>query len=137
MNNTYFGVRHGSTADNEAGIFMGHLDTELSQKGIQEACSLRNYIDSECYNLAFTSPLKRARTTARIALGILIPEVDEQGNYFLPECSDISIPGQFPLIQDNRLKERDFGDLTGTPKKRYLEQFPQYAGINVTKSFTE
>lgn len=87
-------ARHGQDEDNVNGILNGHRDRPLTQIGIFQGQSLAFSIDDLglTFDAVYTSPLKRARQTARIAcdnLGIVKPIV-------LPD-----------------LIERDFGIMTG------------------------
>jgi len=84
---------HSLSEDNERGIASGWLDTGLSERGRELARALgeRRRRDGIC--IAFTSDLARATETASIAL------------------SDSGVPIQ----SDTRLRECDYGSLTGRP----------------------
>src|SRR5436190_7634430 len=59
-------VRHGRTADNAAGLILGHRDTPLSKAGRAEAQRLAAELRSSGIAAVWTSPLRRARETAAI-----------------------------------------------------------------------
>jgi broad specificity phosphatase PhoE len=83
---------HSTTIDNEAGIATGWLPGELSDAGIEQARALgarrRGDVDA-----VFSSDLARAVETVRIAF----------------EGTSV------PLFLDWRLRECDYGELTGRP----------------------
>jgi broad specificity phosphatase PhoE len=59
-------VRHGRTADNAAGLILGHRDPVLSEAGQAEAERLATELQSSGIAAVWTSPLRRARQTAAI-----------------------------------------------------------------------
>jgi broad specificity phosphatase PhoE len=61
-------VRHGETSWNAEHRFQGHLDVELSRKGVAQAEALANWIADQPVHFAalFSSDLKRAVQTAQI-----------------------------------------------------------------------
>ncbi len=83
---TYF--VHGTTQDNIDHLASGHNDIELSEKGIKEGKEL-GIQRKDKFDVVFTSDLKRAIDTAKLA--------------FDKRC---------PHIKDSRLRECDYGDLT-------------------------
>ncbi len=85
---TYF--VHGSTPDNEKGIASGWNDPGLSELGKQQSLELKKLIRNKRFDAVFCSDLKRAAETAEIVFG---------------KGADI--------IRDKRLKECDYGKLTG------------------------
>ena len=82
---TYF--VHGTTTDNEKDISSGHYDVELSKKGIQQSIDLRKQTEGKKFDAVFSSDLKRAVESARLAW-----------------------EGVFPLFQDKRLRECNYGN---------------------------
>ena len=84
-------VRHGETDDNAAARFQGRLDTQLNDRGREQSRALVRRLRAEGLRALYTSPLQRARETARI-IG------DELG---------------LEAIVDERLREVDTGDWTG------------------------
>ena len=70
--------RHGETAQNAGGIYQGHLDTELSPRGEQQAAQAAQALAQRHPRRLLSSDLKRAVSTAQ-ALGLvsgLTPEMD-------------------------------------------------------------
>jgi broad specificity phosphatase PhoE len=59
-------VRHGRTADNAAGLILGHRDPPLSEAGRAEAQRLAAELQSTGIAAVWTSPLRRARETAAV-----------------------------------------------------------------------
>lgn len=121
MKNVYLLVRHGPTPMNEQRIYVGKRDDALSITGIETALNLQVALKSIRIGHAYTSPLRRARDTAMIALGMAFPV--REGEAYSP--SRLSADGVFhniPLVEDPRLSERDMGLLTGQP---YRPLFPE------------
>ena len=87
-------IRHGQSEWNKLNLFTGFKDVELTEEGIIEA---KNCITTEEFDLAYTSNLKRAFSTCEI--------IKEQTNQ------------KFPIIKNEALNERDYGDLTGNNKE--------------------
>lgn len=69
-------VRHGQTNDNMMQI-SSRVDTDLSEKGIEQALVLKEKIESLDFKRVFVSSLKRTWHTAHLA-GISKFEVDER-----------------------------------------------------------
>ena len=84
---TYF--VHGTTTDNEKGLCTGWNQGELSELGIKQAKELKDQIRDKKFDVVFCSDLKRAVDSAKFAF------------------ADV------PIIQDKRIRECDYGDLTG------------------------
>lgn len=95
MSTTLYLVRHGETEENAKGLFQGQTPGHLSAKGKEEAASLRPTLASMTFDVVLCSDLKRCIDTAGIALeGI--------------DCT---------IIKEPLLRERDLGNLAGTPIK--------------------
>lgn len=117
---------HATTFDNEQQIASGHYDVELSPKGIKQAKQLGIRRAKEHFDAIFTSDLSRAYKTAKIAFG-----------------------DKFPIIQDARLRECNYGQFEHKPKdvveterlNRIKQPFPNGESyeerINLVKSFLE
>ncbi len=99
-------VRHGQSEWNEKNLFTGWKDPELTQKGAQEARNAgRELLGQEyVFDVMYTSALRRAQETGRIIL-------EEMG------LTDIVI------VKDQRLNERDYGDLSGLNKDDARERW--------------
>ena len=80
-------VRHGETVSNADGRLSGWSDVPLSERGQEQARTLRPVLAEERFDGIWSSDLVRAVDTARLAVGE--PTVDP------------------------RLREMDFGDLEG------------------------
>lgn len=92
---TIYMVRHGETEENALGVFQGQTPGHLSQLGKEQAASLRPTLEAMTFDTVLCSDLKRCLDTANIALA-------GTNHTIIPE----------PL-----LRERDLGNLTGTPIK--------------------
>jgi alpha-ribazole phosphatase/probable phosphoglycerate mutase len=87
---TYF--VHGTTSDNQEHISSGWKDVELSLLGIQQSRELEKQTNDKFFDVVFTSDLKRAVDSANITWG-----------------------EKYPIIQDIRLRECNYGDYNGAP----------------------
>jgi broad specificity phosphatase PhoE len=83
---------HSTSEDNEAGVASGWNDPPLSAKGREQAVELGERHRGEQIDAVFCSDLQRAVLTAEIAFG-----------------------GVAPLHKDRRLREYDYGSMTGMP----------------------
>ena len=93
---TYF--VHGTTTDNEKGISTGQAPGELSGLGERQSIELKELIKDKNFDLVFTSDLRRAIDSADLTFGESIE-----------------------IIQDEKLRECDYGDLTGTKEVDYID----------------
>ena len=92
-------VRHGQSEWNLKNLFTGWRDVDLTEQGMQEAQKAGRALKAQGINfdIAFTSALKRAQRTLDIIL-------DEMGQT------------KIPVIRNQALNERDYGDLSGLNK---------------------
>jgi 2,3-bisphosphoglycerate-dependent phosphoglycerate mutase len=92
-------VRHGQSEWNLKNLFTGWRDVDLTEVGVQEAEKAGRALKAQGVNfdIAFTSALKRAQRTLDIML-------DEMGQR------------KIPVIRNQALNERDYGDLSGLNK---------------------
>ena len=92
-------VRHGQSEWNLKNLFTGWRDVELTEQGVHEAHQAGRTLKSQgiAFDKGFTSNLKRAQRTLDILLG-------DMGQ------SDL------PIVRDEALNERDYGDLSGLNK---------------------
>lgn len=86
-------TRHGQTDWNVLKKVQGKADIELNKKGIEQAEATRDTLKNEKIDLILCSPLKRAKQTADI--------INQERN--------------IPIIIDERVSERDFGEFEGMP----------------------
>ena len=87
---TYF--VHGTTTDNEQGLATGQQPGELSELGRRQAELLGHQVADQQFDVVFSSDLKRAVESAELGFG-----------------------STYEILQDKRLRECDYGDLTGYP----------------------
>ena len=99
-----FVFRHAETFDNRDGFFSGWRDSKLTPKGILEAEQIAKQLAEFKIDYAFTSHLKRAKKTLKIAL------------------KDHS---RIPVFVDDRLIERCYGLLQGRIKKKVFCEEPK------------
>ena len=92
-------VRHGQSEWNLKNLFTGWRDVDLTEKGVAEAREAGRKLKGQgiVFDVAFTSALKRAQNTLTLML-------EELGQ------------AKLPVIKDQALNERDYGDLSGLNK---------------------
>ena len=101
-------VRHGETEWNVEEVFRGRIDVELNQAGVEQAELLAEYLGGLKIDAVYSSPLKRALTTAEVIAGY--------------HQLDVEIaPG---------LTDFDYGEWQGLPhqevKEKYKELYAQW-----------
>jgi 2,3-bisphosphoglycerate-dependent phosphoglycerate mutase len=99
-----FVFRHAQTTDNVTHTFSGSRDPELTESGIEEAEKIREELKNENVTKAYCAPNKRTKHTLEIVL---------------KNHTDVE------MIADPRLKERDYGNLTGKNKDEVAKEFPE------------
>jgi 2,3-bisphosphoglycerate-dependent phosphoglycerate mutase len=92
-------VRHGESEWNLKNLFTGWKDVDLTDKGVEEARAAGRKLKAQGlrFDVAFTSSLKRAQRT----LDLMLEELGQT---------------DLPIIRDQALNERDYGDLVGLNK---------------------
>ena len=100
-------VRHGETEDNVKGISTGRSDIELNNNGLNQAKQTAQKLKDIKFDIAFCSPLKRARQT--------LQEI-------------IKFHPNLQVIFDERVTERDYGVLTGYQEKQFTFNRWDYNG---------
>lgn len=96
---------HSTSTDNERGLASGWLDTPLSADGREQALALGSRRQHDGLAAVFVSDLARAVETAAIAFA----------------------GSQLPIHRDLRLRECNYGDLSGAPvielepRKRFVD----------------
>jgi 2,3-bisphosphoglycerate-dependent phosphoglycerate mutase len=96
-------VRHGQSLWNLENRFTGWVDVPLTDKGRDEARAAAERLKNIRFDVAYTSVLSRAEETLEIILASL---------------------GQHPpIIRDQALNERHYGDLQGLNKKKTAERY--------------
>ena len=89
-------VRHGETVRNIVGLVQGDTESLLSEKGKEQARQVKEKLDHQTFDMVFSSPLSRAYQTAEIIMN-----------------------GTLPIIIDERLNERDYGDFEGHTREEF------------------
>ena len=89
-------VRHGESLWNLENRFTGWVDVPLTKKGEEEAANAGELLKGISFDVAYTSALRRAQSTLAIMLAIMNQDV--------------------PVIRDQALNERNYGDLSGLNK---------------------
>jgi 2,3-bisphosphoglycerate-dependent phosphoglycerate mutase len=99
-------VRHGQSDYNLKNLFTGWVDSELTEKGMSEAHATAAALKARGFmpEICFTSNLKRAQKTLAIIL------------------EDLGLTS-LPIVKDQALNERHYGDLQGKNKKETAEQY--------------
>lgn len=96
-------VRHGQSLWNLENRFTGWVDVPLTDQGREEAKRAGERLRDVRFGVAYTSVLSRAQETLEIILQVI---------------------GQRPpVIRDQALNERHYGDLQGLNKQRTAERF--------------
>ena len=99
-------VRHGQSEWNEKNLFTGWKDPGLTAKGVEEAKSAGIQLRTEGFqfDVMFTSDLLRAQKTGEIIL------------------KELGVTN-LPVVKNQALNERDYGDLSGLNKDEAREKW--------------
>lgn len=92
-------ARHGESAGNKAHVVQGSRDPPLTARGRREARALGRLLSKERITVAYSSPLKRALETARIASPV-------------------------PVTTERSIHENLMGKLEGMTHERVEEVYP-------------
>lgn len=92
-------LRHGTIEQNVNGCYIGVSDYPLSYTGIQEIRKVKKLLKGICFDAVYSSPLKRAVSSAKI------------------------LTNRF--IIDERLKEMNFGIFEGLKYDEIAKKFPK------------
>lgn len=85
---------HGTTYDNERHVSSGHFDVALSPLGVKQSGEMGKRYENNHFDAIFCSDLQRSYKSAEMAFG-----------------------NKFLIIQDKRLRECDYGDMTQMPSE--------------------
>lgn len=103
-------VRHAESVSNATGVWQGHGDSPLSDRGRTQADALKQALAGERFDLAISSDLRRASDTAQSA--------------------------GTPLELDPTWREIDVGDWEGMTMEQVVAQFPeQIAALKERQTF--
>ena len=107
-------TRHGQTDWNALGKVMGRYDEPLNNTGLNQAIEVKAKLANTHIDLIICSPLQRAKQTAQI--------INENRN--------------IPIIYDERIIERDFGEFEGknTNSFDFLKFWDYYENGNYEKA---
>jgi 2,3-bisphosphoglycerate-dependent phosphoglycerate mutase len=97
-------LRHGESQWNLENRFTGWVDVPLSPKGIEEAKNAGEKLKGYAFDRAYTSVLQRAIAT----LAIVLEAVEQTA---------------LPVVQNQALNERHYGDLQGLNKAETAQKF--------------
>lgn len=111
-------IRHGESTFNDQGIWTGHLDPSLSDKGKQSAQAVAVALKDYKIDHAFISDLERSLKTWDIIHNSLA-----HGTYHIP-----------PTI-DAKLRERDYGDFAGKNKWEVKQQIGEEEFKRIRRSW--
>lgn len=96
-------IRHGQSLWNLENRFTGWVDVPLTEVGRQEARAAARKINGVAFDVAYTSALSRAQETLREIMATLSLDI--------------------PVIRDQALNERHYGDLQGLNKEQTALKF--------------
>ncbi len=116
-------VRHGESTYNREQRFAGHTDVLLTEKGVQDARDAGDLYDEQglIFDRVFSSDLSRAYDTAVYSL-----EKSIFNAHLIPS-----------IVKDERLRERDFGAMSGKPWNRIETETKEQRKIRFAKEFAE
>ncbi len=97
-------VRHGQSLWNLENRFTGWVDVPLTPKGEEEATKAGERLRGQHFDVAYTSSLSRAQETLRIIM-------------------EVAGFDDLPVIRDQALNERHYGDLQGLNKAETAERY--------------
>jgi len=96
-------IRHGQSIWNLENRFTGWVDVPLSPQGKEEAKTAARKLGSMDFHVCYTSALSRAQQTLEIIL--------------------LTLGWDLPIIRDQALNERHYGDLQGLNKDELRKQY--------------
>lgn len=98
-----FIFRHGQTVFNRDSEFTGFFDSKLTETGKADAKIVAERLKKEKFQIAFHTSLSRSKDTLKEVLK------------FHPECKEV--------LEDDRIKERDYGELDGKTHLYVVKKF--------------
>ncbi len=115
---TLYFARHGETIWNTQSRMQGRLDTELTEKGLEQAVALGDQLRGIPLDQVYVSPAPRALRTAELALNA--------GHFMLGQNAR-----DLPLRVDSRVHEMDLGNWEGLS----VDEVKAIAGDNLQAFF--
>lgn len=104
-------IRHGQTATNACKGMVGRKQVySLTEKGEEQARNARSEVENLDYDFVICSPLKRTKDT----------------------CKIVNVKNK-DVIEDDRIMERDCGEMEGKPKESF--DYPHYWNYNYEFDF--
>ncbi len=105
--NKYFLMRHGEAEHNVKGILSSDVEAvhHLTEKGRGQARETAQKLKAEGIDLIFYSPLTRTKETMEEVIKVL---------------------GDIEHVEDKRIREEDFGEVSGIAISRFKEFFPDF-----------
>jgi broad specificity phosphatase PhoE len=100
-------VRHGEAENNVSVVAGGQLEYKLTENGIEQAKKLAERLKDEKIAIVFSSPLSRAKDTAK--------EI-------------VKLHPKVKIVYDNRLKEMNFGELEGKSTNLFHAAAEEFKG---------
>jgi alpha-ribazole phosphatase len=95
-------VSHAQTEWTDQGIFQGHTDIPLNERGRRQAHALQNHLAPEKFDAIVASDLRRATETAAI----------------------LALPHAMSVATDPRLREMNFGEWEGLTYADIQQAYP-------------
>jgi 2,3-bisphosphoglycerate-dependent phosphoglycerate mutase len=108
--------RHGQTTYNRDKRFTGFDDPSLTKLGVIQAKYLGKILKEKRFDIAFSSRLRRSKNTLKEVLK------------YHPECKKILI--------DDRIIERNYGNLNGTLHSDYIKKYGQNRFDSIHRGFS-
>jgi len=98
-------VRHGETDANKIHTLVGQkTNIDINENGVKQAKELKEKIKDIPFDICFTSPLTRTKSTAKII-----------------------VDNRTEIIEDSRIMERYLGELEGKDRELYdIEKYNDY-----------
>lgn len=110
---TFYVIRHGQTDWNVKRIVQGHLDSELTQRGIDETKKLIQKLRDIRFDKVFSSDLLRAKRTAEI----------------------IAREKKLEVEATNLLREQPYGKYEGKPLDDMLDDLKEWEKLSEEAKF--
>lgn len=98
-------VRHGETQSNLERVFQGHIDTHLTERGVEQAQCVGEWLNSMNFDAMYSSDLARAANTARAVA---------------------SSRNGAEIVFDKDLREMHYGVLQGVPIADFAKVLEPY-----------